>query len=144
MMPQFPGTKAPARAGDAKSPSTSQESLLERIERLRAERKAVILAHNYQVGEVQDIADFVGDSLELSRQAAETKAEVIVFCGVRFMAETAKLLSPERIVLLPDAKAGCPLCDMAPLAKVQDWKASYPGRPVVAYVNTTAAVKAEA
>src|SRR3989304_1694528 len=108
MMPQFPGTKAPARAGDAMSPLGDHESLLERIERLRAERKAVILAHNYQIGEVQDIADFVGDSLELSRQAAEAKAEVIVFCGVRFMAETAKLLSPQRIVVLPDAKAGCP------------------------------------
>ena len=89
-MPGFPGT----RAGAATSPSSDPQSLIESIQRLRAERKAVILAHNYQIGEVQDIADFVGDSLELSRQAAETKAEVIVFCGVRFMAETAKFLSP--------------------------------------------------
>jgi len=124
--------------------AVSQHSLAERIQRLKAERRAVILAHNYQLGEVQDIADFVGDSLELSRQAAAAEADVIVFCGVRFMAETAKLLSPERIVLLPDPKAGCPLCDMAPVEKVRAWKAKYPGRPTVAYVNTTAAVKAEA
>jgi quinolinate synthase len=125
------------------SVGTSQGLLLEPIQRLKGERGAVILAHNYQLGEVQDIADFVGDSLELSRQAAAAQAEVIVFCGVRFMAETAKLLSPERIVLLPDAKAGCPLCDMAAVEKVRAWKAEHPGRPTVAYVNTTAAVKAE-
>ncbi len=117
----------------------------EKISRLRQERRAVILAHNYQLPEVQDIADFVGDSLELSRKAAAIEdAEVIVFCGVLFMAETAKLLSPSRIVLIPDPAAGCPMCDMAPVAQVRQRKAELPGVPVVAYVNTSADVKAEA
>ncbi len=118
--------------------------LAERIGRLKVERRAVILAHNYQLGEVQDIADFVGDSLELSRQATQVEAEVIVFCGVMFMAETAKLLNPERTVLIPDPLAGCPMCEMAPVEAVRKRKAELPGVPVVAYVNTTAAVKAEA
>jgi quinolinate synthase len=118
--------------------------LADRIARLKEQRKAVILAHNYQVGEVQDIADFVGDSLELSQRAASAKAEVIVFCGVVFMAETAKLLNPQRTVLIPDPLAGCPMCDMAPVEAVRNRKAELPGVPVVAYVNTTAAVKAEA
>lgn len=118
--------------------------LTEKISRLKTERKAVILAHNYQLPEVQDVADFVGDSLELSRKAATVKeAEVIVFCGVWFMAETAKLLSPQRTVLIPDPKAGCPMCDMAPVAEVRTRKAELPGVPVVSYVNTTADVKAE-
>ena len=104
----------------------------------------MILAHNYQVDEVQDVADFVGDSLELSRQAAAvTDAEVIVFCGVRFMAETAKILSPQKTVLLPDPNAGCPLCDFADADAVRRRKAELPGVPVVSYVNTTAEVKAE-
>jgi len=118
-------------------------SLQEDIQRLKAAREAVILAHNYQVAEVQDAADFVGDSLELSRQAAATEAEVIVFCGVRFMAETAKILSPQKTVLLPDPQAGCPLCDFADAKQVRRRKAELPGRPVVAYINTTAEVKAE-
>jgi len=122
-----------------------QVELSEQIALLKTERKAVILAHNYQLPEVQDIADFVGDSLELSRKAAAVQdAEVIVFCGVMFMAETAKLLSPQRTVLIPDPQAGCPMCDMAPVAEVRKRKAELPGVPVVAYVNTTAEVKAEA
>jgi quinolinate synthase len=118
--------------------------LAERIARLKRQRNAVILAHNYQLGEVQDIADFVGDSLELSRRATQVEADVIVFCGVTFMAETAKLLNPQRTVLIPDPMAGCPMCEMAPVGEVQARKAELPGVPVVAYVNTTAAVKAEA
>lgn len=118
--------------------------LAARVAELKARRRAVILAHNYQLGEVQDIADFVGDSLELSRRATQVEAEVIVFCGVLFMAETAKLLNPDRAVLIPDPRAGCPMCDMAPVEAVRRRKAELPGVPVVAYVNTTAAVKAEA
>jgi len=125
------------------TPSSSLDDLRAKILRLKADRKAVILAHNYQVGEVQDIADFVGDSLQLSRQAAATEAEVIVFCGVHFMAETAKILSPQKTVLLPELKAGCPLANMATAEQVRRKKAELPGRPVVSYINTTAAVKAE-
>jgi quinolinate synthase len=123
--------------------SSSLDDLRAKILRLKADRKAVILAHNYQVGEVQDIADFVGDSLQLSRQAAATEAEVIIFCGVHFMAETAKILSPQKTVLLPELKAGCPLANMATAEQVRRRKAELPGRPVVSYINTTAAVKAE-
>ena len=120
------------------------ELLTQSIERLKRERGAVLLVHNYQIPEVQDIADFLGDSLELSRMAAETDAEVIVFCGVHFMAETAKLLSPERTVLIPDASAGCPMADMVDPVSLREFKAKHPGVPVVAYVNTSAATKAEA
>ena len=116
-------------------------SLAAEIAALKAERKAIILAHNYTVGEVQDIADFTGDSLELSRKAAECHAPVIVFCGVRFMAETAKILSPEAIVLHPAPDAGCPMADMADLADVRTWRDAHPGALIVAYVNTTAATK---
>jgi quinolinate synthase len=116
----------------------------QRIARLKEQRRAVILAHNYQLGEVQDIADFVGDSLELSRRATQVDADVIIFCGVTFMAETAKLLNPQRTVLIPDPLAGCPMCEMAPVEAVRKRKAELPGVLVVAYVNTTAAVKAEA
>jgi quinolinate synthase len=103
----------------------------------------VILAHNYQLPEVQDLADYVGDSLFLSRQAAATDAPCIVFCGVHFMAETAAILSPEKIVLLPDLEAGCSLADTITAAQLRRWKAEYPGAVVVSYVNTTAEVKAE-
>ena len=119
------------------------ENLVARIQDLRRERNAVILAHNYQLGEVQDIADFTGDSLELSRKAAATDADVIVFCGVHFMAETAKILSPQKTVLLPDPHAGCPMANMVDVPRLREFKAQHPGLPVVAYVNTTAEVKAE-
>ena len=118
-------------------------SLSERIDILKQERGAIILAHNYQLGEVQDIADFVGDSLELSRKAAATDAKVIVFCGVHFMAETAKILSPDKTVLLPDPKAGCPMADMINADQLREFKSQHPGLPVVAYVKTYAEVKAE-
>ena len=121
----------------------TKNEVVERIRELRKERKAVILAHNYQIGEVQDIADFTGDSLGLSQEAARCDAEVIVFCGVHFMAETAAILSPQKTVLLPDIRAGCPMADMITAPELCDWKARYPGRPVVCYVNTTAEVKAE-
>ncbi|HEX9122924.1 MAG TPA: quinolinate synthase NadA [Actinomycetota bacterium] len=113
------------------------------VRRLAEERNAVILAHNYQVPWIQDVADFVGDSLALSRQAAATDADVIVFCGVHFMAETAKLLSPDKTVLLPDLGAGCSLADSITADQLRAWKDEHPGAVVVAYVNTTAEVKAE-
>ncbi|HEY7188810.1 MAG TPA: quinolinate synthase NadA [Vicinamibacterales bacterium] len=113
------------------------------IKALAKRRNAVILAHNYQRAEVQDVADFVGDSLGLSREAAKTNAEVIVFCGVHFMAETAAILSPEKTVLLPDLAAGCSLAATIDADALRQWKAEHPGAVVVAYVNTTAEVKAE-
>ena len=113
------------------------------IRQLAAEREAVILAHNYERPEVQDVADFVGDSLGLSREAAATKAKVIVFCGVHFMAETAAILSPDKTVLLPDLAAGCSLASTIDAEQLRSWKAEYPGAVVVSYVNTTAEVKAE-
>jgi len=119
------------------------EQLLENIERLKAQRQAVILAHNYQPAEVQDIADFTGDSLGLSIQAAQTDADVIVFCGVRFMAETAAILSPEKTVLMPDKDAGCPMADMITAEQLRKIKVENPDALVVCYVNSTADVKAE-
>jgi quinolinate synthase len=113
-----------------------------RVRRLADERDAVILAHNYQRPEIQEVADHVGDSLALARLAATSSASVIVLCGVYFMAETAKILSPERTVLIPDAGAGCSLADSITAAQLADWKAEHPGAAVVAYVNTSAAVKA--
>src|SRR3977135_737770 len=113
------------------------------IKTLARERNAVILAHNYERPEVQDVADFVGDSLGLSREAAKTKADVIVFCGVHFMAETAAVLSPQKTVLLPDLAAGCSLAATINAEQLRDWKAEHPGAVVVSYVNTTAEVKAE-
>jgi quinolinate synthase len=119
-------------------------SLSEEILRLKDERDAVLLAHNYQRPEVQDLADFVGDSLYLSRKAMDSDRSVIVFAGVRFMAETAKILNPTRSVLLPDLKAGCGLADAITSDQLRDWKAAHPGAVVVAYINTSADVKAEA
>jgi quinolinate synthase len=113
------------------------------VRALAAERGAVILAHNYQLPEVQDVADFVGDSLGLSQQAAKTDSEVIAFCGVHFMAETASILSPDKAVLLPDPDAGCSLADSITAPQLRAWKAQHPGAITVMYVNTTADVKAE-
>ncbi len=117
--------------------------LLDKINKLRKERNAVILAHNYQRPEIQDIADYVGDSLGLSVQASKTDAEVIVFCGVHFMAETAKILSPEKTVLLPDKDSACPMADMINADQLRKLKAAHPGAKVLCYVNTSAEVKAE-
>lgn len=113
------------------------------VRSLAAERNAVILAHNYERPEIQDVADFVGDSLGLSREAARTKAEMIVFCGVHFMAETAAILSPQKTVLLPDLAAGCSLASTIDADQLRAWKAEHPGAIVVSYVNTSAEVKAE-
>jgi len=119
------------------------EQLISQIEDLKAERGAVILAHNYQPGEIQDLADFTGDSLGLSIQASQTDADVIVFCGVRFMAETAAILSPEKTVLLPEKSAGCPMADMITAEQLRQLKQENPGALVVCYVNSSAEVKAE-
>ena len=124
--------------------TTSEVTTLhEEVRALAAERDAVILAHNYQRPEVQDVADYVGDSLGLSQQAAATDASTIVFCGVHFMAETAAILAPDRTVLIPDLKAGCSLAASIDATQLREWKAQHPGGVVVSYVNTTAEVKAE-
>lgn len=121
-----------------------QTSLADQIHALARKRHAVILAHNYQLDEVQEIADYTGDSLELSRKVRDVEAAVIVFCGVHFMAETAALLNPHRTVLLPDSHAGCPMADMMDAAQLRALKAQHPDAQVVCYVNSTAEVKAEA
>ena len=117
--------------------------LVEKILAFKKRRNAVILAHNYQLGEVQDIADFVGDSLELSQNAAKTDASVIVFCGVQFMAETASILCPDKVVLLPDMNAGCPMADMVTAERLREKKKEHPQAVVVCYINSSAEVKAE-
>ncbi len=117
--------------------------LAEEIRRLARERNATILAHNYQRGEVQDVADYTGDSLELARRATQVDADVIVFCGVYFMAETAAILNPGKTVLIPDPTAGCPMADMITGAQLRELKAKHPGAKAVCYVNSTAEVKAE-
>lgn len=121
----------------------NKEKISDKIFKLKKERDAVILAHNYQVGGVQDVADYIGDSLGLSQQAARVKEKVIIFCGVHFMAETAAILAPEKTVLMPAIDAGCPMADMITADELREWKRHYPGRKVVCYVNTSAAVKAE-
>ena len=121
----------------------STEELKIEINRLRTNKNAVVLAHNYQIPEIQDIADYVGDSLGLSRQAAKTDADIIVFCGVHFMAETASIISPEKKVLIPDLDAGCSLADSITGDQLKAWKAEYPEAVVVSYINTTAEVKAQ-
>lgn len=118
------------------------ETIEKKIEILKKERNAVILVHNYQLPEVQDIADFLGDSLGLSQQAAQTDADVIVFCGVHFMAETAAILSPDKTVLIPDLHAGCPMADMITAQQLQQLKQQHPKAVVVSYVNSSAEVKA--
>jgi len=120
-----------------------EDQLRNKILDLKKKRNAVILVHNYQLGEVQDIGDFIGDSLELSQNAAKTDADVIVFCGVHFMAETASILCPQKTVLLPDMHAGCPMANMIAAEALREEKKKYPGIPVVCYINTSAAVKAE-
>ncbi len=117
--------------------------IIEKIAALKKKRNAVILVHNYQLGEVQDIADFVGDSLELSQNAAKTDADVIVFCGVHFMAETASILCPDKVVLLPDMNAGCPMADMITAERLREKKKEHHQAVVVCYINSSAEVKAE-
>ena len=119
------------------------KEIIEKIKELKKQRNALILVHNYQRQEVQDIADFKGDSLELSRKAAATDADVIVFCGVHFMAETASILSPQKKVLLPDLESGCPMADMITREQLIQFKKKNPGATVVTYINSTAEVKAE-
>jgi quinolinate synthase len=137
-----PGLRLPVIETADQTPEQVVELQAE-IRRLARSRNAVVLAHNYQRPEVQDVADYVGDSLGLSRQAASTDAGVIIFCGVHFMAETAAILSPQKRVLLPDLRAGCSLAATITAADARRWKAEFPGYIAVGYVNTTAAVKAE-
>ena len=121
----------------------AQEEIIQKIQDLKKEREAVILAHNYQIPEVQDVADFTGDSLELSKKAHNTEAKIIVFCGVSFMAETASVLSPDKKVIIPDNRAGCTLADMITVDKLKALKSKHSDAVVISYVNTTAEVKAE-
>src|SRR5437660_7095866 len=136
-------TTLPMAPAQPRALSASETTSMQReVRALAAERDAVILAHNYQVPEVQDVADFVGDSLGLSRQAAATDSATIVFCGVHFLAETASILCPEKTVLIPDLDAGCSLAASIDAEQLAAWRAEYPGGVVVMYVNTTAEVKA--
>ncbi len=123
--------------------SNREAETIEKILSLKRKRDGIILVHNYQLGEVQDIADFVGDSLELSQNAAKTDANVIVFCGVHFMAETASILCPDKTVLLPDMDAGCPMANMITAERLREKKKEYPKAKVVCYINSSAEVKAE-
>ncbi|HVV85546.1 MAG TPA: quinolinate synthase NadA [Kofleriaceae bacterium] len=140
---KLPVVGAPAPASTSQEPlDLTAEELEEGIRRLKAERNAVILAHYYQESEIQDLADFVGDSLQLSQAAAKTQADVIAFCGVHFMAETAKILNPSKIVVVPDLRAGCSLADGCPAPAFEKWLERYPGHTVVSYINCSADVKA--
>jgi quinolinate synthase len=132
----------PETAVDPRVAEMTEDELEAEIQRLKVERNAVILAHYYQESEIQDLADFVGDSLQLSQAAAKTKADVIVFCGVHFMAETAKILNPDKIVVVPDLSAGCSLADGCPAPVFKKWLEQYPGHTVVSYINCSAEVKA--
>jgi quinolinate synthase len=136
------GNPAASVPTDVGSLEMSDAELEAEIKRLKVERNAVILAHYYQESEIQDLADFVGDSLQLSQAAAKTKADVIVFCGVHFMAETAKILNPDKLVVVPDLTAGCSLADGCPAPLFQKWLEKYPGHTVVSYINCSADVKA--
>jgi len=136
-------TRAPEDSDAVEARAARVAALTAEVRELAASRDAVVLAHTYQRGEIQDAADFVGDSLGLARQAASTSAGTIVFAGVLFMAETAKILSPEKTVILPEPRAGCPMADMVTAADLRAWKAEHPGVPVVTYVNSSAEVKAE-
>jgi len=117
--------------------------IVAKIKELKRQKNAVLLVHNYQLPEIQDLADFTGDSLGLSIQASKTKADVIVFCGVYFMAETAKILSPQKTVIIPEKNAGCPMADMITADQLRDLKKQHPKAKVLCYVNTSADVKAE-
>ncbi|MFW6129080.1 MAG: quinolinate synthase NadA [Candidatus Aminicenantaceae bacterium] len=121
----------------------NKTEIVKKIKKLKKEKDVIILAHNYQIGEVQDSADFLGDSLGLSIEASKVKEKIILFCGVRFMAETAAILSPDKTVLIPDKGAGCPMASMISASEIREWKQDYPGKKVVCYVNSTADVKAE-
>ncbi len=139
----MPRTVLPVVPAPPASPVVDTAGLQEEVRRLARQHDAVILAHNYQAPEMQDVADFVGDSLGLAVEATRTPCSVIVLCGVYFMAETAKILNPQRTVLIPDASAGCSLADSITLDQLLAWKAKHPDAVVVSYVNTTAAIKAE-
>jgi quinolinate synthase len=139
---RLPIAGLPAPDPGAPSLGMMPDELEAEIARLKRERNAVILAHYYQESELQDLADFVGDSLQLSQQAAKTEADVIAFCGVHFMAETAKILNPTKIVVVPDLKAGCSLADGCPAPAFAKWLEKYPGHTVVSYINCSAEVKA--
>src|SRR5689334_15803918 len=142
-MDKLPVVRNPAPPDDpAPHLDMTPDELEAEIRRLKKERNAVILAHYYQESEIQDLADYVGDSLQLSQAAATTQADVIVFCGVHFMAETAKILNPDKIVVIPDLKAGCSLADGCPAPVFERWLESYPGHAVVSYINCSAEVKA--
>jgi quinolinate synthase len=140
--PHLPVIGNPPPAAPVEHLDMTEQELEDGIQRLKKERNAVILAHYYQESEIQDLADFVGDSLQLSQAAAKTQADVIAFCGVHFMAETAKILNPTKIVVVPDLEAGCSLADGCPAPLFEKWLEKYPGHTVVSYINCSADVKA--